>query len=420
MGLFLACDSDGIIRYGVDPPPDTISTAVDSTRARTCANGMAGIYPCNGIDLVSYLTGEEIGATQGLVNDMWGWTDPVTGTEWALVGHTLGTAFVSLEDPVDPLYAGMLPLTDGASPSAWRDIKVYQDHAFIVSDAAGQHGMQVFDLTRLREVANPPETFEATTLYDAIHSAHNIVINEETGFAYSVGGSWGGESCGGGLHMIDIRDPQNPVFAGCFADPATGHGETGYTHDANCVVYRGPDTEHSGKEICFGSNETALSIADVSDKEAPSALAVSSYPNVAYAHQGWLDEAHEYLYMNDELDEAFGTVSGTRTVVWDVRDLDDPIPVKDFIGTTEATDHNLYVVGNLMYQSNYLAGLRVISIAARENPVEVAFFDIEPVDENHAGLNDGSWSNYPFFASGVIGVTSMGGGVFFVRLSDGN
>ena len=112
---------------------------------------MAGIYPCNGIDLVSYLTGEEIGATQGLVNDMWGWTDPVTGTEWALVGHTLGTAFVSLEDPVDPLYAGMLPLTDGASPSAWRDIKVYQDHAFIVSDAAGQHGMQVFDLTRLRD-----------------------------------------------------------------------------------------------------------------------------------------------------------------------------------------------------------------------------------------------------------------------------
>ena len=214
----------------------------------------------------------------------------------------------------------------------------------------------------------------------------------------------------GGPYLVALR----------VVHPATGHGETGYTHDANCVVYRGPDTEHSGKEICFGSNETALSIADVSDKEAPSALAVSSYPNVAYAHQGWLDEAHEYLYMNDELDEAFGTVSGTRTVVWDVRDLDDPIPVKDFIGTTEATDHNLYVVGNLMYQSNYLAGLRVISIAARENPVEVAFFDIEPVDENHAGLNDGSWSNYPFFASGVIGVTSMGGGVFFVRLSDGN
>ena len=219
--------------------------------------------------------------------------------------------------------------------------------------------------------------------------------------------------------MIDIRDPGNPAFSGCFADPATGRSGTGYTHDAICVVYRGPDIEHRGREICFGSNETALSIADVSDKAAPAALAAVSYPNAAYAHQGWLDEAHEYLYMNDEFDEAFGMVSGTRTIVWDVRDLDDPIPVADFIGTTKATDHNLYVAGNRMYQSNYHAGLRVVSIAARESPVEIAFFDHEPDDSNEAGLN-GGWSNYPFFESGVIGATSIGSGVFFVRMSERN
>ena len=40
-----------------------------------------------------------------------------------------------------------------------------------------------------------------------------------------------------------------------------------------CVVYNGPDTEHRGKEVCFGSNETRLSIADVSDKSNPVALA---------------------------------------------------------------------------------------------------------------------------------------------------
>lgn len=418
VGIVLGCDSDGIIPTGVDPPigPDPVDPDI---RAKPCTNGMAGIYPCGGIDLVSYLTGEEIGLTGGIVNDMWGWTDPVTGTEWALVGHQQGTAFVSLRDPERPLYAGILPRTDGAGAAAWRDIKVYRDHAFVVSDNAGPHGMQVFDLTRLRRVANPPETFEADALYDGIQSAHNIVINEETGFAYAVGANGGGNSCGGGLHMIDIRDPASPAFAGCFADAATGRGATGYTHDAICVVYRGPDIEHRAKEICFGSNETALSIADVSDKTAPAALAATSYPNAAYAHQGWLDEAHEYLYMNDEFDEAFGTVSGTRTIVWDVSDLDDPIPVQDFIGNTEATDHNLYVVGNLMYQSNYHAGLRVVSIAARENPFEIAFFDHEPDNSNEAGLN-GGWSNYPFFESGIIGATSIGRGVFFVKLAAGN
>ena len=66
------------------------------------------------------------------------------------------------------------------------------------------------------------------------------MINEDTGFAYAVGNSMGGETCGGALHMIDIREPLNPKFAGCFADPALGLQRTGYTHDAQCVIYHGP------------------------------------------------------------------------------------------------------------------------------------------------------------------------------------
>ena len=93
------------------------------------------------------------------------------------------------------------------------------------------------------------------------------------------------ETCGGGLHMIDIRDPENPQFVGCFSDPSTGIQKTGY---ARCAVRRctGPDAEHRGREICFNSNETALSIADVTDKQNPMALAVAEYPNVGYTHQG--------------------------------------------------------------------------------------------------------------------------------------
>ena len=95
------------------------------------------------------------------------------------------------------------------------------------------------------------------------------MINEETGFAYSVGSSGGGETCGGGLHMIDINEPTEPSFAGCFGHEGTGRRGTGYSHDALCLIYDGPDREHAGKEICFGSNETDVSIADVTDKENP-------------------------------------------------------------------------------------------------------------------------------------------------------
>src|SRR5690606_200365 len=140
-------------------------------------------------------------------------------------------------------------------------------HAFVVSDRAGQHGMQVFDLTELRNHAGVPRTFQPTHHYSVVASAHNIAINEESGFAYIVGANSGGNTCGGGLHIVDISNPTAPAFAGCFADPQTGRSGTGYTHDVQCVIYSGPDQDWQGSEVCLGSNETHLSIADVTDKE---------------------------------------------------------------------------------------------------------------------------------------------------------
>ncbi|MCZ6915238.1 MAG: choice-of-anchor B family protein [Gemmatimonadetes bacterium] len=383
-----------------------------------CEDGSAGLFTCSEVDILSFLPTSAVGAGRGIaVSDLWGWTDPDTGKEYALVGRFDGTSFVDVSDPFNPVYLGNLPLTEGAIPNLWRDIKVYQNHAFIVSDGAGPHGIQIFDLTRLRSVANAPATFTETAHYDRMASAHNIVINEETGFAYTVGNSAGGETCGGGFHMVNIQDPTNPTFAGCFSDPSTGHASTGYNHDAQCVTYHGPDTEHTGKEVCFGSAETALSIVDVTDKANPIPLAAASYPNVGYAHQGWVSDDHAYFYMNDELDEIAGTVSRTRTLVWDIADLDDPILVNQHMGETKASDHNLYIRDNLMYQSNYVSGLRILDISDPVNPVEVAHFDTVPLGDDVPGFA-GTWSNYPYFESGIIVVTSMYEGLFILKRRD--
>jgi choice-of-anchor B domain-containing protein len=380
-----------------------------------CEEGVVEGFGCSEVDLVSFLPVESLGGDRGdQVNDLWGWTDRETRREYAIVGRFDATVFVDVSDPQNPVYLGELPLHEGASPSLWRDFKVYRDHVFIVADGAGPHGVQVFDLTQLRDPTGDPVTFEETAHYDGIWSAHNIVMNEETGFAYTVGNSMGGETCGGALHMIDVRDPANPVFAGCFGDPATGNAGTGYTHDAQCVLYGGPDEEHQGKEICFNASETALGIGDVTDKDNPVPLASASYPNVGYAHQGWLSSDHRYFFLNDELDELAGSTPNTRTLVWDIQDLDDPVLSTEYMGTTAASDHNLYVRGRYMYQSNYVSGLRIIDVADPENPVEVGHFDTVPWGEDAPGFS-GSWSNYPFFDSGVILVTSMREGLFIVR-----
>ena len=153
-----------------------------------CEDGKADAFTCSDVDMVSFLTRRDIGARRGIqVNDVWGWEDPETNREYALVGRTDGTSFIDLTDPNNPIYIGDLPKTATANQSLWRDIKVYKDHAFIVADGAGAHHMQVFDLRQLREVQNPPVEFKETTLYKGIYSSHNIIINEETGYAYAVG-----------------------------------------------------------------------------------------------------------------------------------------------------------------------------------------------------------------------------------------
>ncbi len=374
-----------------------ITTDAEPLSAIPCINGTADGYPCENVDLMSFMPLNAIGGGSG--NDIWGWTDPTNGNEYALMGRTNGTAFIDVTDPVNPVYLGNLP-THTVS-SSWRDIKVYADHAFIVSEA-GNHGMQVFDLTQLRNVTSPT-TFSSTVHYAGFGSSHNIVINEDSGYAYSVGDT----TCSGGLHMIDIRNPTAPTFVGCFSSD-------GYTHDAQCVNYDGPDTEHRGKEICLNSNEDTLTIVDVTNKSAPVQLSRTSYSGASYTHQGWLTQDQAYFLLDDEGDEQTSG-NDTTTYIWDVNDLDNPINTGNYESGNSAIDHNLYIHEGLAYQSNYTSGLRILSTSdiANSRLEELAFFDVYP--QHNSATFSGTWSNYPYFASGNVIVSSIDRGLFVLR-----
>jgi len=216
--------------------------------------------------------------------------------------------------------------------------------------------------------------------------------------------------------MVDMRTPLKPKFAGCFADVGTGRARGGYSHDVQCVTYKGPDKRYTGHEICMASNETTVSIQDVTDKKNVKVVSHADYPTPGYTHQGWFTDDHKFWYLDDELDETGNigkSAEGTRTMIFDVTDLEQPIMVKEYIGPTHASDHNLYVKGDRMYQSNYKAGLRILDISDPKNPKEVGYLDTSP-GENNAGFS-GSWNNYPFFKNGAIGVVSIGEGFFMVR-----
>ena len=376
-----------------------VAFATMATAQSPCVNGLAaGLYPCDNIDLYATMGANQVGG--GDMNDIWGWTDPLDGKEYVLLGRTNGTAFIDISNPTTPVYLGNL--NTNTVSSLWRDIKVYGNYAFIVSEAGG-HGMQVFDLTKLRNVTNPPVNFSADAVYTGFGNAHNIVINEATARAYGVGTN----TASGGLHIVDISNPLNPTILGTFS-------QDGYTHDAQVVTYIGPDAQYQGKEIAFACNENTITIVDVDDPTDATLISTEGYSGSAYTHQGWLTEDHKYFVVGDELDEQQSGVN-TRTYFFNVEDLNNPFLAGTYTATTSAIDHNLYIKDGIAYQSNYRAGLRLLDVSNAPNAEEVGFFDLYPSSD--AASFNGTWSNYPYFASGVVAVSHIEEGLFLVQPS---
>jgi choice-of-anchor B domain-containing protein len=382
---------------------DIDRAATTAMSSAECVDGMAAIFPCQNIDLASFVPLEMLGGGTG--NDIWGWTDPMTGHEYAIMGTSNGTAFVDVTDAANPVVKGAMPTQSPLLLPLWRDVKVYNSHAFVVSEH-DNHGMQVFDLTRLRGHTGPPALLTPDAVYDKFSNAHNIAINTDTGYAYAVGTN----TCNdGGLHMIDIQQPQDPTFAGCF-------GQDGYTHDVECVVYHGPDGRFRGREICFASNEDTLTIVDVTDKDNPRMLSRTGYDSAAYTHQGSLTPNHRWFLFGDELDESSATVSNTTTYITEVRSLTDPGAPRAFEHDTSVIDHNLYIDDGYVTESNYMAGVRILEYDKRSlrrtQLNEVAFFDVFPAAD--ATEYGGTWSNYTF-TSGTVVASTIDSGLFVLR-----
>jgi len=363
-------------------------------------------YPCRNTHLESFISLSDLGESVE-ASDIWG--TKINGIEYGIIGLYSGTTFVDLQNPSDPIVLGKLPAHGDSS--IWRDIKTYEGYAYIVSEAIS-HGLQVFDMSQFSSRKNSfnnkagerIQTLSETNHVNTFGNAHNIFINEDSATAYVVGSN----RCNGGLYMLDLSDPANPTEIGC-------HSSRGYTHDVQCVIYDGPDLDHTGKEICFCYNEDKIDIVDATDKTSVSLLSSLSYENSGYVHQGWLTEDSRYILVDDEADEYRGYESNTRTVIVDVQDLDNPLNHGEFYSQIGAIDHNLYVLGNHVYQANYRGGLRILDISniSTNQIEEIGYFDVYP-DSNTNSFN-GAWSNFPYFDSGLVVVSGIEQGMFVLR-----
>lgn len=128
-----------------------------------------------------------------------------------------GTSFVEITDEFNPVFVGFIPTK--TVNSSWRDVKTIGDYALILSKASN-HGMQIFDLNQLL-TAQSGSNFSESAHYGNFGNAHNVFANEETGYAYAVGTN----TCNGGLHIVGMNNPLNPVSAGCYSNDGYTHGK---------------------------------------------------------------------------------------------------------------------------------------------------------------------------------------------------
>ncbi len=374
------------------------------------------------VSLESSLDLKKSGLKASAGNDIWGWTDEKTGKEYAIMGLNSKTSFIDISDPRSPKH--LADLKTATISSDWRDVKIYKHYAYIVSEAWG-HGMQVVDLHKLRKLnGDKVEILKSDYRYKKFGNAHNIFIHEETGFAYAVGSS----TCDGGLHIMDIKNPLLPKFSTCvgrgvyevpknnfFSNQEFMHGDA-YTHDVQCVIYNGADSRYVGREICVASNEDTVNVVDVTDKANPKQISVSSYKAVKYTHQGWLSEDHNIFFLGDELDEKKLGVK-TKTFLWDFSDLENIKQFSVHHHDTAAIDHNMYVKGDYLYQANYTAGLRILSIkkANKGKLKEVAFLDTMPNTDK--AVFKGIWSVFPYYKSGIVTLSGINGVLYISKPS---
>lgn len=349
------------------------------------------------------------------------------------IGQSDGTAFAEITKEGKLSYLGRLP--QFSVPSEWREIRAQNDLMIIGSEAQG-HGIQIFDMKKLLTLdPAKPVTFSNTKdlvgHYDKlpVGRTHNVVTNPKTNFIYSVGAQPRNDTCKSGLIFIDITDPSKPTNAGCAS-------ADGYVHDAQCVIYKGPDTQYNGREICYGYNEDTLTIYDVTDKKNPQILSITSYEGASYTHQGALVDVEDqhYLLLDDEYDEydkvGPGAPGNPITYIWDISSLKKPKQTGLYKSGAKGIDHNQYVANGFAYQSNYGTGFRVLDIRSiPQDPTgkgvkEIGFFDIYPEDDNAQGGGvvdfNGSWSSYALFKSGYIFVNTMERGGFVLKMKAGS
>jgi choice-of-anchor B domain-containing protein len=320
--------------------------------------------PALGEKRVTLLGQLDLAAGSVVNSDVWGWVDPSTNKEYAIVGeHPPGKVnIVDVSDPSNPFVAGLIPLAPGF------DIKTWQHYLYLVDGDGNNDDGEIYD------ISDPTQP----VLIGTFLSAHNIFITDN-GTMYN---------CVNGVTILDLTpDPTAPSFV--WTDRTSGG------HDATVVGNRLYDFHGtSGTFIYALGGPVPLSLGNI------------SHPDITFHHSGWPSADGKHLFLNDELSNS----AQADITVWNITNPAVPFKVWEFADPTSKM-HNSYRVGDYLYCSFYTAGFRVFDVSNPLSPALVGEYDTAPGLSGNT-LFRGAWGCYPFAPSGNIYVSDTDAGLF--------
>ncbi len=298
----------------------------------------------------------------------WSYVAP-GGAEYGLVGGYGGTHIIALGDSTNVRQAAFVP----GPQSNWREITVIGNHAYVVTEG-GNVGIQVIDLSPL------PDSVRMVTSFNSRFATGHMIMRDvdvDSPYVYVSGASGTG-----GVHIINVSNPAQPVQIGLY-DPVY------YIHDVHV----------RGNRMYAAALGRGLDIVDITDKTAPVRLYQIQYLS-AFTHSAWTTDDHRYLFVTDERD-------GLPARMWNIENLSNVHQVAQYSANLQSLVHNIYIRGRFAFVAHNTEGLRVVDVADPTLPVEVGYYDTY---SGPSGGFNGLWSACPYLPSGrILGGDRLGG-----------
>jgi len=303
----------------------------------------------------------------GNITDVWGYVDPVSGKEYALVGNrafmTSGVHLIDVSNPLNPTVKRHITSTSFGFNSF--DVKTYGPYAYCVSGSNSGFGRAI-DLTNI----------EFPVVGGSFPNSHNLAVDPR-GYLVMLRNE---------VRIYDLTvNPTTPPLI--WEDNITG------THDASVV----------GNRLYDFHGPKGTRVYDITTVTAPVELGRINAP-VDFHHSGYPTKDEKYLFITNEL----ANHPTPDITVWNIEDLTSPFQVAS-IAESLATVHNLYIVGDYAYVSYYTLGFHVYDVSDPTNPRLADSFDTSPLSGE--GF-EGAFGVYPFTPSGAIYVSDIDQGLF--------